>query len=116
MSSYVPVALGSRPMTVLGPVRGEGLYATAKDAAGALGVSIPTLYAYVSRGLIRSQGVPGSRNRRYWKVDIERLKGRRIPDEQQERPPVAGEETRGPVGETKITLLTQRGLYYRGRD
>jgi len=42
--------------------------------AGALGVSIPTLYAYVSRGLIRSQGVPGSRNRRYWKVDIERLR------------------------------------------
>jgi citrate synthase len=100
-------------MVVPGPVRGEALYTTAKEAAAALGVSIPTLYAYVSRGFIRSQGVPGSRNRRYWKVDIERLKGRRIPDEQQ---PAAGEETRGLDNETKITLLTQRGLYYRGRD
>jgi len=43
------------------------LYTTAKEAAAALGVSIPTLYAYVSRGFIRSQGVAGSRNRRYWK-------------------------------------------------
>jgi citrate synthase len=103
-------------MVVPGPVSSEALYTTAKEAAGALGVSIPTLYAYVSRGLIRSQGVPGSRNRRYWKVDIERLKGRRIPDEQQERPPVAAEETKGLVDETKITLLTRRGLYYRGRD
>jgi citrate synthase len=103
-------------MVVLGPVGSAALYSTAKEAAGALGVSIPTLYAYVSRGLIRSQGVPGSRNRRYWKVDIERLKGRRLPDEQHEGPPVSGEETSGLVGETKITLLTQRGLYYRGRD
>src|SRR5882762_5861287 len=108
MSSYVPGALGSRPMTVLGPVRGEGLYATAKDAAGALNVSIATLYAYVSRGLIRSQGVPGSRNRRYWRVDIERLKGKRIPDDQREAAAGSGEETRGLDHETKITLLTAR--------
>jgi predicted DNA-binding transcriptional regulator AlpA len=65
-------------MVVPAPVRSEALYITAKEAAAALGVSIPTLYAYVSRGLIRSQGVAGSRNRRYWKVDIERLRGRRV--------------------------------------
>jgi citrate synthase len=99
-----------------GPVRSEALYTTAKEAAAALGVSIPTLYAYVSRGFIRSQGVAGSRNRRYWKVDIERLKGRRILDELSQGPPASGEETRGLDNETKITLLTQRGLYYRGRD
>src|SRR3981081_1451354 len=63
-------------MVVPGPMRSEALYITAKEAAAALGVSIPTLYAYVSRGLIRSQGLAGWRNRRYWKVDIERLKGR----------------------------------------
>ena len=103
-------------MVVPGPVRSEALYTTAKEAAAALGVSIPTLYAYVSRGLIRSQGVAGSRNRRYWKVDIERLKGRRIPDEHGAGQPGSGEETKGLVDETKITLLTQRGLYYRGRD
>jgi citrate synthase len=102
-------------MVVPGLVRGEALYTTAKEAAAALGVSIPTLYAYVSRGLIRSQGVAGSRNRRYWKVDIDRLKGRRVLHEQQDQPGSA-EETKGLVDETKITLLTRRGLYYRGRD
>jgi citrate synthase len=96
--------------------RSEALYITAKEAAAALGVSIPTLYAYVSRGLIRSQGVAGSRNRRYWKVDIERLKGRRPADEPSQGQPGTGEETKGLAPETKITLLTERGLYYRGRD
>jgi citrate synthase len=96
-------------------VRTEGLYTSATEAAAALGVSLPTLYAYVSRGLIRSQGVPGSRNRRYWKVDIERLKGKRLPDPQHEGL-TAGEGSAGVVRETKITLLTRHGLYYRGRD
>ena len=96
--------------------RSEALYITAKEAAAALGVSIPTLYAYVSRGFIRSQGVAGSRNRRYWKVDIERLKGRRVLHEPSQGQPGTGEETRGLAPETKITLLTERGLYYRGRD
>jgi citrate synthase len=96
--------------------RSEALYTTAKEAAAALGVSIPTLYAYVSRGLIRSQGVAGSRNRRYWKVDIERLKGRRVLHEPGPGQPGTGEETKGLVPETRITLLTERGLYYRGRD
>src|SRR6267154_4282549 len=103
-------------MVVPGPVGSEALYTTAKEAAGALGVSVPTLYAYVSRGLIRSQGMPGSRNRRYWKVDIERLKGRGVAEEQHEGPPPSGARTEGLVNETKITLLTPHGLYYRGRD
>jgi citrate synthase len=103
-------------MVVPGPVRSEALYITAKEAAAALGVSIPTLYAYVSRGLIRSQGVAGSRNRRYWKVDIERLQGKRVLHEHSQDQPGSSEETKGLVDETKITLLTQRGLYYRGRN
>lgn len=103
-------------MVVPAPAHGEGLYITAKEAAAELGVSIPTLYAYVSRGFIRSQGVPGSRNRRYWKVDIERLKGRRFSEEQHEGTAASGAETEALVNETKITLLTPRGLYYRGRD
>src|SRR3981081_2883630 len=107
---------GSCCMVVPVPAHGEGLYITAKEAAAELGVSIPTLYAYVSRGLIRSQGVAGSRNRRYWKVDIERLRGRRGPHEHSQGQPGAGEEAKGLVAETKITLLTERGLYYRGRD
>ncbi|HWM66308.1 MAG TPA: citrate synthase [Steroidobacteraceae bacterium] len=103
-------------MVVPGPARSEGLYISAKEAAAALGVSIPTLYAYVSRGLIRSQGVAGSRNRRYWKVDIERLERRRLVHEPAQSQPGSGEETKPLLDETQITLLTERGLYYRGRD
>ena len=41
-------------------------YLTAREAAEELGVSLKTLYAYVSRGLIRSEAVGGKRrNRRY---------------------------------------------------
>src|SRR4030088_188575 len=89
-------------MVVPGSVRSEALYITAKEAAAALGVSIPTLYAYVSRGLIRSQGVPAPRNRRYWKVDIDRLRGRRVLHEHSQDQPGSSEETKGLVDETKI--------------
>ena len=58
---------------------------TAADAAAALGVSRATLYAYVSRGRIRSQAMPGSaRARGYARDDVERLRRRseerRAPD------------------------------------
>src|SRR6202011_3768393 len=46
----------------------------------------------------------------------ERLKGRRMLHEPSQGQPGAGEETRGLLDETQITLLTERGLYYRGRD
>ena len=49
----------------------------AADAARLLGVSRATLYAYVSRGFIRSQSSPGStRNRTYAHEDVERLRRR----------------------------------------
>ena len=35
------------------------------EAARRLGVSAATLYAYVSRGLLRSEALDGSRERRY---------------------------------------------------
>src|SRR5882757_190652 len=85
----------------------DRLYVTAKQAASALGVSLPTLYAYVSRKLIRSQTVQGTRKRRYWKADIDRLKG------EQE---AGGQGDTSLINETKITLLTERGLYYRGKS
>jgi citrate synthase len=96
------------------PHHTEGLYA--KEAAASLGVSMATLYAYVSRGFIRSQPVPGSRNRRYWIGDIERLRGRRGAEGQHESAVDSSAEPQGPVHETKIILMTSRGLYYRGRD
>jgi citrate synthase len=49
----------------------------ADEAVETLGVSRATLYAYVSRGRIRSEAAPGAqRHRRYSRDDIERLVAR----------------------------------------
>ena len=52
-------------------------YLTAYEASEALGVTKATLYSYVSRGLIRSEGGEiGKRERRYSTEDVEKLKYR----------------------------------------
>ena len=43
---------------------------TADEAARALGVARPTLYAYVSRGLLHSASAPGARARRYRRGEV----------------------------------------------
>ena len=54
---------------------GEERYLGAGRAAEELGVSLATLYAYVSRGMIRSEAVEGKgRARRYRAEDVRRLK------------------------------------------
>lgn len=95
----------------------SGPYLTAREAAEALGISLPTLYAYVSRGLVRSEAAGGSaRSRRYHAEDIQRLKER----QQQRRDP--GKMVEGalhwgmPVMESAITLLADGTFYYRGHD
>lgn len=88
----------------------DELYLTADEAAARLGVSLPTLYAYVSRKNIRSVKVDGSRSRRYWAADIERLTKTRVSDELPRREPQRVATT------SSITLLTDQGLYYRGHD
>lgn len=84
------------------------LYIDAEQAAAELGVSLATLYTYISRRGIRSQQVPGTKKRQYWKADIERVKNRRTaapaapaPDRQQD---------------SSITLLTPTGPFYRGQS
>jgi citrate synthase len=75
------------------------------------------LYAYVSRGIVRSEAVEGKgRARRYRAEDVRRLKerkdGRRDPEGV-----VEGALHWGmPVLESGITLIGGGGLYYRGRD
>ena len=96
---------------------GEGRYLTARRAAEELGISLATLYAYVSRGMIRSEAVGGSgRSRRYRAEDVRRLKERK----ERRRDPdlvVEGALHWGtPVMESAITLVTDDGLYYRGRN
>ncbi|HEX2182037.1 MAG TPA: citrate synthase family protein [Rubrobacteraceae bacterium] len=94
---------------------GEARHLTAREAAAELGVSVATLYAYVSRGMIRSEAGVG-RSRRYRAEDVRRLKQRK---ERRRDPDAAVEGALSwgtPVLESAITLVTDDGLYYRGRD
>ena len=71
---------------------------TTAEAAARLGVKPQTLYAYVSRGLLRSERVPGSRQSRFAVADVERLAG-------QGRP--ASGASSGPVDVVVATALTR---------
>jgi citrate synthase len=90
---------------------------SAADACRMLRVTPATLYAYVSRGFVRSEATRrASRQRRYSRDDVERLRrrkeGRRDPD-------AAAAETLHwglPVLESAITLIADNHLYYRGHD
>ena len=85
---------------------GDG-WLDAEEAARRLGVKQETLYAYVSRGLLRRERAGDGRRSRYVEAEVERLArgGRR-----------AG---RGPgdlVIETAITAIQDDRLTYRGLE
>src|SRR4029077_19842201 len=89
----------------------------AVEASRLLGVSRATLYAYVSRGFVRSQAAPGStRERMYSRDDVERLRRRteerRAPDKAAARALQWGM----PILESSIALIDGSRLYYRGLD
>lgn len=89
----------------------------ANEATRLLGVNRATLYAYVSRGYIRSEAVPGKpRQRRYAGEDVERLRTRA---EERRNPEKAAENALRwgmPILESGITLISDGKLYYRGYD
>jgi citrate synthase len=86
----------------------------ARTAARHLGIQVRSLYAYVSRGQVRS--VPGEhgRPRLYALADLERLRVRR--DARTGHGPVAAAALRWgePVLDSAITAITPRGPAYRG--
>src|SRR6201991_831435 len=92
--------------------KSEALYLSAREASAELAISLATLYAYVSRGLIRSEPSPDSRSHRYRAEDIRGLKERRLPSV----------EPRGfksfdpdlPVMDSAISTITEEGAIYRG--
>lgn len=90
-------------------------YISARDAAERLGVSLATLYAYVSRGQIHSRAGSGSRKRLYRAQDIERLIERREAGRGGAAQGAASSLAWGlPVLETRVSLLRPDGQYYRG--
>jgi citrate synthase len=90
---------------------------SAADASALLGISRTTLYAYVSRGFVRSQATSGpSRERRYSRDDVERLQ-RRTEERRNPDKAVAHALQWGmPVLESAITLIDGQRLFYRGHD
>lgn len=89
----------------------------AKAATRLLEVNRATLYAYVSRGFVRSEPVPGRpRERRYAREDVERL---RVRAEERRNPEKAAAHALRwgvPILESAITLIADGKLYYRGQD
>lgn len=95
----------------------EKRHMSAREAAEELGVSLPTLYAYVSRGLVRSEVAGGSRrNRRYHGEDVRRLRERKEQRRDPERALEGALRWGAPVLESGITLVADGRVYYRGWD
>jgi citrate synthase len=92
--------------------KSAALYLSAREASAELAISPATLYAYVSRGLIRSEPSSDSRSHRYRAEDVRGLKERRTPSP----------EPRGlksfdadlPVMDSAIATITEDGPIYRG--
>jgi citrate synthase len=82
-------------------------YFTAAEAAETLGITVQTLYVYVGRKGIRSQGVPGTKQRRYWRPDIERLR---------KSARSVAQPTIDLKVDSELTLLTESDVFYRGRS
>ncbi|MBI5668144.1 MAG: citrate synthase family protein [Chloroflexi bacterium] len=92
-------------------------FLTAQEAATELGITLPTLYSYVSRGLIRSDVSDSDpRARRYHAEDVRQLKARKESRRNPERVAETALHLGTPVLESAITLIENGHLYYRGHD
>ena len=90
---------------------------SATEATELLGITRATLYAYVSRGHVRSTAVPGDpRQRRYAHDDLERLRARAEQRKDPGRAVAKALHFGGPILESALTLIADGRLYYRGHD
>ena len=87
---------------------------TAREAAKLLEIKLDTLYAYVSRGLVRSVSGEGRKARLYLKADLDRLRARS--DAHRGHAPLAAGALRWgePVLDSAITAIHDEGPLYRG--
>jgi citrate synthase len=95
-------------MTAVGVPDTTGEWIDAASAAERLGVKTATLYAYVSRGVLRRRHTPDGRRSLFDPAEIEELARRGRP----RRPPGRHEM----VIESQLTVLGEDRPYYRGRD
>jgi citrate synthase len=95
----------------------QSRYLTAREAAETLDVSVATIYAYVSRGLIRSE--PAGLNQRarlYVAEDVQKLLEQKAYRHDPAKVAHAAMQWGMPILESALTLIDETGLYYRGHD
>src|ERR1700684_109583 len=92
--------------------KSAALYLSAREASAELAISPATLYAYVSRGLIRSEPSSDSRSHRYRAEDVRGLKERRAPSP--EPRVLKSFDADLPVMDSAIATITEEGPIYRG--
>jgi citrate synthase len=92
------------------------IHLSSAEAARYLGVSRQTLYAYVSRGWVRSEAGDSPRSRWYNRLDLERLRQRKEVRSEPARKFITALSWGVPLLETELTLIDEGQLYYRGRN
>jgi citrate synthase len=89
----------------------------ADEATRCLGISRATLYAYVSRGLVRAVPDPGDpRRRRYDRRDIDALLDRRRVGRARQSVAASTIDWGEPVLASAITAIRDGQVWYRGHD
>ena len=88
-----------------------------EEALARLGVSRQTLYAYVSRGLVRAEPAPGDPRRSlYDRRDLDRLVERRRRGRARRDVAASTIDFGEPLLASAITRIGDDGLFYRGHD
>jgi len=91
-------------------------YLSADEAASLLGITVTTLYAYVSRGMLRSSPDGDSKRRLYDADEVRRLARRKADGKRAGKVAQKVLDWGVPVLESSITLIADGKLHYRGRD
>jgi citrate synthase len=89
---------------------------TATEAATLLGITVPTLYAYVSRGMLRSTPDAYGKHRLYDAAEVRRLARRKADGKRAGKVAQKVLDWGVPVLESSITLIADGRLLYRGHD
>ena len=93
-------------------------WVTTAEASRLLGVKRETLYAYASRGLLRSASAtgPGAKGRVYAREDVDRLRARSQARSGHGAAAASALRWGEPVLETRIGTIRRGGPVYRGRS
>lgn len=89
---------------------------TSQQAAELLDISLPTLYAYVSRGLLQSQNDAGGRRKLYARQQVEALKAKRDLRRDPAKAVTQSLQWGAPLLDSAVTHIRDGRFFYRGRD